>query len=546
MPEIIQNTNVYADYDGTLSKYRFRKVPLNASGSGSTVTFQQSSSVLMEFKLPSREVFNLSKSFITYNYTIPAPADATYFNASLENGMDFCNFMSFGDGSGLNLAEINYVDRYVNTVRPLRTEMKEYLSNDISQIMYPVANAPNPLKNYLPYSIDGTKLDTTAYGPASAANNQTQVPITNTGLANTITNTGASYDGTPLPYDFKYVNNTPLVNSALSVTRQLPLSAFVDTIVGMDKNLIFSKEMYLRFQSQFTNRMVYTFVQDSTNLPSRPNGTAGTSNAVNAKPALEYASSIDVKNIFLYLAVEQNDRIKNSLTGQLDSGKFVIHIPFTTTYRAGSTGSQFTCNITLPRGIGQKLKRVLTTFYNSNEKINTTYDHSNFNGTKVSYIQTSINSAPLTDYKIGCYNPNLIKAANFSTFLELDKITGLNSNIIADDYREMKKYLVGTPIVNQMMYQNNWFYCDSFGLLTKNQDTQMLVHDINIDDGLDLTKGDYIYTVQADTPILGAGLPSWTNIYGPATYANGTQIFGYIFTMCRRSVLINHDGIMFL
>jgi len=61
-----------------------------------------------------------------------------------------------------------------------------------------------------------------------------------------------------------------------------------------------------------------------------------------------------------------------------------------------------------------------------------------------------------------------------------------------------------------------------------------------------LTKGDYIYTVQADTPILGAGLPSWTNIYGPATYANGTQIIGYIFTLCRRSVLINHDGIMFL
>jgi len=262
MPEIIQNTNVYADYDGTLSKYRFRRVPLNQSGSGSTFTFQPSSSGLMEFKLPTREVFNLSKSFITYNYTIPANGTAAFFNATLENGLDFCNYMSFGDGSGLNLAEISYADRYVNTLRPLRTEMKEYLSNDVSQIMYPVANSNNPTVNYLPYSIDGTKLDVTPFAAAGNANNQTAVPI-KAGELNTLgvslSTSGKANDGTPYPYDLKYLNINVDDNKDFLVSRQLPLSAFVDTIVGMDKNLIFSKEMYLRFQSQFTNRMAYYF-----------------------------------------------------------------------------------------------------------------------------------------------------------------------------------------------------------------------------------------------------------------------------------------------
>ena len=139
MTDFIQNTNVYKDFKGVLSRYRFAKIPLNSSGNGGTVNFQPSSSQLMEFKLPTRMVYNLSRSYITYNYTLATPG-ATSANVILENGLDFCNYMSFGDGSGLNLAELNYVDRYVNALRPLRTPMKEYLDNDISQLMYPVCS----------------------------------------------------------------------------------------------------------------------------------------------------------------------------------------------------------------------------------------------------------------------------------------------------------------------------------------------------------------------------------------------------------------------
>jgi hypothetical protein len=58
--------------------------------------------------------------------------------------------MTFGDGGGLNLADIYYVYRYVNTVRPIRTTEDVYLNNDI--IIYCILYVSD--KNLLPFLID--------------------------------------------------------------------------------------------------------------------------------------------------------------------------------------------------------------------------------------------------------------------------------------------------------------------------------------------------------------------------------------------------------
>ena len=233
-----------------------------------------------------------------------------------------------------------------------------------------------------------------------------------------------------------------------------------------------------------------------------------------------------VTNINLYLAIEENELIRHSLSTLLDSGKLTLSIPYTVISKQNGTGNSSQFNTTLPRGIGQKLKRLIFTTYNGIEYGNFSYDHSNVNGTKVAYIQSSINSRPLTDYKLSNFNPNsLIRPANVNQ----------PTNSFGDDYREMKKYLIGTPISNQVIYQNNWFYCDTFGLQNNSQETSMTVHDNNVNDGIDLTVGDFIYNVFVDTPFGGT-----------AASNTGGQLIHYLFILYRRSVSINQDGTFFL
>jgi len=213
----------------------------------------------------------------------------------------------------------------------------------------------------------------------------------------------------------------------------------------------------------------------------------------------------------------------------LMAGSIKFTIPYTYTYRYGGTGSSSNMSITLTRQFGHKLKRLLYAPFVGSETSCWSFDHSNNNGVKVTTLQSSIDSRPLTDYQLNCFNPNnTIIPANSGFSLA-------NTGIFGDDYREMRKWIIGTCLPSYGAYQNWWFYIDSWGQQPFfKQQMQNTVDESNIDDGLNLLDADHVYTIQVTTPCI--------NNNGAVT---ANSIVHYLFALFERNLSIGVDGIQF-
>ena len=68
-------------------------------------------------------------------------------------------------------------------------------------------------------------------------------------------------------------------------------------------------------------------------------------------------------------------------------------------------GAQTNIQISLSNQYGRRLKSILHTVWNSQEKYNTAYDCANWNGEKIETYQTFMDSIPLQDRILSCKRP---------------------------------------------------------------------------------------------------------------------------------------------
>jgi len=208
-------------------------------------------------------------------------------------------------------------------------------------------------------------------------------------------------------------------------------------------------------------------------------------------------------------------------------------IPFTYTYRFGASGSSSVTNltVTLTRQYGRKIKKIGFVPYNAQEYTQYAYDHSNVNGTKVNSYQTSIDSRPLSDYVLNCYNPN--SSVNPTVNASL---IWASPATFSDDYRENRKYLLGSVIQNYSQYQTNWMHIDAFGVNPTLEQNKSALPEENIDDGFSLLDGDHVYTLQANTIVL----PTATS------NCNANGLILYLFCTFVRTLVVTPQGIAFM
>jgi hypothetical protein len=481
--EFIQASSNYKSYNAYLSRLRYARVPLN-NLSSTSVPIGLSSTTLLEFKIPSKTVINLAKSYITYQYTVPALAGN--YGTVFEDNQDLCSWCYYGDGGGLGICDVNYVDRYTSVAMPYRTSQQEAMTRDYLNTCYTTYESNTT--NVLPFSSDGLT----------------------TGTVNASTN----------PYlELQHLRFGGL-NAPMLVSRQLPLSCFYDTFIGLDKNTIFGRDMYLRFNTQYGSRLGF-FTSNVAN-PS-----------ANVTPFIASTCPQTLNNVYLYLAIEENKMLVDSLMSSLMAGSIKFEIPYTYVYRYGaaSTASSSNMSITLTRQFGHKLKRLWYAPFCGNETSCWSFDHSNNNGTKITQLQSSIDSRPLTDYQLNCYNPNNAILPTNCGF------TTAGTGVFSDDYREMRnKAIVKSCLTNYLTYQNFWSYMDSWGQEDFSKSLIQSDFDFSqIDDGLNLLDADHVYTIQLTTPCVGNA--------GSATAANG--IVHYLFALFERSLRITVDGIAF-
>ena len=441
--------------------------------------FQTTNSTLLEWKLPASTVCNLNRSFISEQWTLPAGGAGNY-GVVYEDGVSY-RWCYFGNGSGLGICDLQNVDCWVNTSRPLRTKLQDYLGADQLSQFYPCNQLAT--SNIFPFSRDGLTA-----GTANASTFNWTEP--------------------------QHLSFSTAANTALNIYRYFPLSSFKDTILAMDKDLVFGQDMYLRLNSNYLTRMAFY-----TNTPANPNANL-----------TAIAAGINVSQLYFYLAIEEELDIRASLLAALSAGSISLSIPYTFAYRF-SSGASSTANLTLTltKSYGRGLKRVMYVPYNAQELTQYAYDHSNANGTKVSALQTTMDGRPLTDYLLNCYNP-------YSSINPAGVGWVAGSSFFGDDYREIKKYLTRSVYQGYPELQSMWLYMDCWGIPCGDSPESDGADESLIQSYFDLLKsGDHVYTVQAQTPALLTGTNN----------CSASGLVNYIFCTFVRTLKIRPDGIDF-
>jgi hypothetical protein len=410
----------YKTYSQVSGKYRYLKVPLN-NFQGNQVLLDATTSQMLEFKVPV-SVYNLSKSIIGYNTELAAGGAANANWSFADGGLEAAQSITFGSAGGFNLVDLNFANNYLHVARKIDTNINDFDTNDLTTGM---AKSNTQATNFFPptYTAESGNIYCIAAG---------------------VTNTAASAN------EPQYSVVTAL-NTKQEVSRQFLLGNISNTLFEMNRDLFLGDVMYLRIQTAPSSKVAYM----------------GTAINDPAAGALVVATQPTLKNVYLYLAVEQDQIIKDSLMAKFAEGKLEFPMPFTYGFRNSTVGAGLnSVQLNLTSQYGRKLKRILHSVFPASETLNNSYNNSNWSGRCITSFQTAIDSIALQDGYLNCVQPSIA-----------------NPNNVLDDYRENMKNLKRSAIQNSAAYQNNWFHIDSFCERSTDPD----VPDSNIVDGLDLT-----------------------------------------------------------
>jgi len=444
MTEILARQNDYKITKEHSPLYRFMRIQMDNITASEFLL--DNTSQELKWKLPANAVYNLARSYISYNLAIAAQGAGNYVWTH-EDAFTLGQDISFGTAGGINLCDLKFASNYTKVARKIDTKFEDFMTHDEVEQLYPSDSLASA--NYVPAVKD-------------------QV---------------ASRDYVEPLYCANYGANT-----AASTFINYPLRGFSNTILALDKDIYFGNEMFLRINSNPLNRMAWV-------TPS----TSDTDTSASAVPA---AAGTKISKLYLYLAVEQNQLLADSVRAKFDAGNFKLNIPYTMGMSQGTTVvGPANINVQITKQYGKRLLQVLYTAFNSSNTLNTAYDCDNDDGAKIKLYRTALDSQYLQDYQMSC------KASSGNT---------LNND---DWYQINKKFCKDTVILDKFVYKTNWFHLDRF--YQKNDD----ISEENLDVGLELSNQTMNYIIESETAVSG--------------------LTHYAFATFRKTVLCTKDGVFF-
>lgn len=470
--QILSQTLDFKKVEFAVGHYDYQRIQA-FNPSQNSYTMPMNGTTDFEFKVPC-VVHNLARSFLEFNVATDTGA-AGGNNGSvwmIQNCFPYASEISYVTDQNVALCDIQYLSNYTQSVTPLRKSEEQLESNDYTTLMY---------SNW-------------SVAPAT----QTESGVSATTLAGGVLPSGDN------PYvsfrEMKYVDRPalPVLGAAGSVYPsagatvkiRYPLSNFVDSILAMDRNFLFPKDMILRIKFGPGSTCGWT-----TGIGT---GVAAVDNPTTA-PIAALQGNILITNLYLQLAVEQNVSIQNKFKQQLQSEGMKINVPYVNCWRWSTNGATTTqvYERTFTSPLGNKLRRVYWVPYNNAESVNTKHLHQNVNGTNISSFKTLWDGARLQQQDVDCTQYN--------------------------DYRMMKPLINKTAIGQSIgTYQQNWIWCDSFdGLPSAGDEAKFPVPVENVDNGKDLSVP-HTWSFQATT--------------ADTTFAH------YIFAITQRVVTITKEG----
>lgn len=433
-------------------RYVNQDIPLTGLASNS-ITLTGSTSQNLLFQLPD-SVYNLSKSTITYNYQVVAPA-STYFNAYEDLlGLEIAQTLTFYPNQGTNIVSLTNPALYGKVIPKLDTRQSKYFASDDTTGLHLPNGSVNPLPVAwtLPAG-NSYSLPAAATYNATSVNQPTYLRVPPTGTA-----VAATYNVSPV----------------------IPLGQLTGTIFALKHEQYFGGQMNLNIATAPTTNFGFT----TTAIYTGSGAPAGAA-------ALPNNQVITLSGVYLNLAVQDDLSLSGYVIEMFRSGKLSYQVPYVTTTNTVLNGTgQLSSNIPLSSAFGRKLKRVVNSVVLSSPPVGGQFDISNPSGSKFTWFGTSMNSNQLQR-----------KTQNNCVIAS----TANPSNVL-DDYRENKRFLEDSCLQDAMAYQYNWFHCDSF---SDRSNIPWSLSSDQIDEGLVLGLGNSNYQFTAYTT---AALSVWSFI----------------------------------
>jgi hypothetical protein len=392
----------YRKIDYLHPTYRYSKI-LPQSG-GQTVTITSAGNSETIFEIPTK-AFNLPRSYL-YFVMNPLTTGAGNINWLFQDTVSTFFQMQLYTRSGIYLCDIQNVSNYTKIASKPETRLQEFIDYDV------YGNSTN-------YTESNGRFLCRSNSVANSTTNTLLAPY-----AGRFNNTSANIHYT----EPKYLEPGTANTADPIFTISLPLGHIKNTIFNVDKDIYAGEILLLRLVWNNSNRI----------------GFLGTSATNPVTGAAAIGVNIAITGLTLYLAVEKNQDIVNSLMTQINSTGLQILIPYIYGYKNNpGNGTSHSISYRFNRGHGIKLQKIFHSAFNNTESTNVAYDHDNKGTSKVNIFYTMLDNERLQEINL-----------NTATF---------------DDYNFLRSYLKGSVIQSADMYYHNWVWIEDFSL-TENKD----------------------------------------------------------------------------
>lgn len=388
------------------------------------------------FEIPAN-VFNLSKSYITFTATIGASGGGIY-NAIYRDVCSWFRQIQIYTRNSVMLMDLNELANYTKMVWKSDVNMLEFLELDT----------------------DVVGVDQPSTSGASAMlqrSNDTGALGAGTSMRPTITGGTIAQSASSIAYtENRYLTfGTVAVASVINVS--IPLRLFKNTICALDKDIYLGEVIQMRVVWNSIGKVYFT----------------ATNNAGVGTGAISAVQPIAISQLTLYVATEVNPIITADLQKKVSDGGFQVLVPYIYPTKTALTGSTVNTTLRFSRANGKNLQKIYYGVFRADETANYAYDNNNVPAAgvnpKINYYYTALNGRRLQNYNMQCN--------------------------AWDDYKLLQEKLKESITQNSNIYNYNQFWVEDFcnsGDLTKENH--------NLDCGLDLSieqKWDIFTTIAA-------------------------------------------------
>lgn len=447
MNSIISDELQYATKINNHSTIGYRQItPQNST----SITTNVVSSTGPSEVLISPSVLNFAQSRLHFTLTVPTLTSKYHFvHGNLLRTIS--RITVYDSSSNAILCDVSNFDNYSSVMSPLCTKLDEFLnkSSDITEIL------------------KGTVADASVYPLEDISRFKHLDIVSSEASGNPLgTYTGGTGDTTlrnmnainPLFSQRVFYKNTTSGTSVLDVT--IPLKSFKNTILSVDKQLYFPGNVVV--QIYWAPNDSYVFGATAATDP-----VAG---------AASLSSPVNITNIRLDLAVEQNLNIISQVINTVKTEGLTFNIPYPSVVRTNITSQSIhNYSLQLTRAYGNKILAII------NAPFNAGFSNSDFTGANTLSTCSDHSVGSITQYNTFLNNVAIKSPAGFTISQ-------------GQDYFGNRVYLKDSVIQSLPEYRlQNYCLIDSF--FGEKSFTDL---DPSMVDGLDVGSTNSTYTVSAN------------------------------------------------